>query len=136
MLLMASGIFLVASILAIGVVFWWLHSLPERMVHNRLQYEIVAVLVLISLVTNEHIFWIAALLLAYMSIPEFKISKIVAPFYRMANSLSVITKATQTTTVATPAEPAAPPPYRSPYKPNPPTRRQADRWLNSSSVPC
>jgi hypothetical protein len=50
-----------------------LHSLPERMAHrtHKLQFEIVAVLGLISLFTHLHIFWIIGLLLAMIDLPDF-----------------------------------------------------------------
>jgi hypothetical protein len=46
--------------------------LPERMAHrgHKLQFEIVAVLCLIALFTHIHAFWIAALLLALVDIPD------------------------------------------------------------------
>jgi hypothetical protein len=56
-----------------GIVFFRLHSLPERMAHggHKLQLEIVAVLCLLSLLTHIHAFWIAGLLLALIEIPDF-----------------------------------------------------------------
>ncbi|MGD9784375.1 MAG: hypothetical protein AB7E80_07140 [Hyphomicrobiaceae bacterium] len=53
-LMVVSAVILIASVLAAGVFFLWLHSLPERLVHNRLQYDLVAVLALISLFTHVH----------------------------------------------------------------------------------
>lgn len=72
-LLVVMGFFLVAVILWIGVLYWKLHSLPERMAHKsqKLQFEFVAVLGLISLFTGIHAFWIAGLLLAMIDIPDF-----------------------------------------------------------------
>jgi hypothetical protein len=57
---------------AFGLLFFRLHSLPERMAHrgHKLQLEIVAVLCLISLLTHIHAFWIAALLLALVELPD------------------------------------------------------------------
>lgn len=57
----------------VGTLYWKLHSLPERMAHRsqKLQFEIVAVLGLISLFTHMHIFWIAGLLLAMIDLPDF-----------------------------------------------------------------
>ena len=57
----------------VGTLYWRLHSLPERMAHKsqKLQFEIVAVLGLISLFTHMHIFWIAGLLLAMIDLPDF-----------------------------------------------------------------
>jgi hypothetical protein len=67
------GIFLVMVILGVGNIYLHLHSLPERMAHKgqKLQFEIVAVLGLISLFTHIHIFWIAGLLLALIDLPDF-----------------------------------------------------------------
>ena len=38
-LLTLMGIVLVGSVLGAGVFFFWLHSLPERMVHNKVQFD-------------------------------------------------------------------------------------------------
>jgi hypothetical protein len=67
------GVFLILAVLAIGNIYLRLHSLPERMAHKgqKLQFEIVAVLGLISLFTHIHIFWIAGLLLALVDLPDF-----------------------------------------------------------------
>jgi len=72
-LMIAMGVFLVLAVLGIGNVYLHLHSLPERMAHKsqKLQFEIVAVLGLISLFTHIHIFWIAGLLLALIDLPDF-----------------------------------------------------------------
>ena len=67
------GIFLVATVLWVGTLYWRLHSLPERMAHKsqKLQFEIVAMLGLISLFTHMHIFWVAGLFLAMIDLPDF-----------------------------------------------------------------
>ena len=72
-LMIVMGIFLVMVILGVGNIYLHLHSLPERMAHKgqKLQFEIVAVLGLISLFTHIHIFWIAGLLLALIDLPDF-----------------------------------------------------------------
>ena len=72
-LLLATGLFLIAAVLWVGTLYWRLHSLPERMAHGsqKLQFEVVAVLGLISLFTHNHLFWIAGLLLALIDIPDF-----------------------------------------------------------------
>jgi len=74
---------LLASVVAFGILFLRLHSLPERMAHrtHKLQFEIVAVLCLISLFTHMHIFWIAGLLLALVDLPDFG-----TPLNRIAGS--------------------------------------------------
>lgn len=76
-----TTILVVVSVILLGVVFFWLHSLPERMGHKKLQFEIVAVLGLISLFTHMHIFWILGLLLALIDLPDFA-----TPLRRIADS--------------------------------------------------
>ena len=71
--MIVMGIFLIATVLGVGNLYLHLHSLPERMAHKsqKLQFEIVAVLGLLALFTHIHLFWIAALLLALVDLPDF-----------------------------------------------------------------
>jgi hypothetical protein len=71
-LMVVTGVFLLVVVVAFGILFLRLHSLPERMAHrgHKLQFEIVAVLCLIALFTHIHGFWIAALLLALIDLPD------------------------------------------------------------------
>jgi hypothetical protein len=84
-LLIAMGIFLIAVIIVIGNLYFQLHALPERWAHHTspVQIQIVAVLAILALFTHNHIFWIAALLLALVQFPDFS-----TPIYSMADSLS------------------------------------------------
>ena len=86
-LMVAMAVFLVAAVLAVGLLYLRLHSLPEHLAHksSKLQYEIVAVLCLLALFTHVHLFWVAALLLAFIDIPDFG-----TPLRRMATSLERI----------------------------------------------
>jgi len=90
-LLVGTGIFLIATIFWVGTLYWKLHSLPERMAHKsqKLQFELVAVLGLISLFTHLHIFWVAGLLLALIDIPDFG-----TPLRQIAGSVDRIADAT------------------------------------------
>lgn len=71
-LMVVTALFLLVAVIAFGLLFLRLHSLPERMAHrgHKLQFEIVAVLCLIALFTHVHAFWIAALLLALIDLPD------------------------------------------------------------------
>ncbi len=86
-LMIVTGIFLVLTLLAVGNIYLKLHSLPERLAHKsqKLQFEVVAVLGLISLFTHMHIFWIAGLLLALVDLPDFS-----TPLSRIAGSVEKI----------------------------------------------
>jgi len=72
-LMIVMGIFLILALLGVGNIYLRLHSLPERMAHKsqKMQFEIVAVLGLLALFTHIHLFWIAALLLALVDLPDF-----------------------------------------------------------------
>lgn len=72
-LMLGTGVFLAAAIFGVGILYWRLHSLPERMAHKtqKLQFEIVAVLGLLSLFTHNHLYWIAGLILALIELPDF-----------------------------------------------------------------
>ena len=71
-LMVVTAIILLASVVAFGVLFLRLHTLPERMAHKsqKIQFEIVAVLGLLALFTHIHAFWVAGLLLALIELPD------------------------------------------------------------------
>ncbi|WP_247527543.1 hypothetical protein [Bradyrhizobium sp. 199] len=102
-LMVVMGIFLIVVLFWVGTLYWKLHSLPERMAHKsqKLQFEIVAVLGLISLFTHMHIFWIAGLLLAMIDLPDFS-----TPLRTIAGSVERIADAApQTPRSASETEP-------------------------------
>ena len=105
-LIVVTGIFLVAVVFWVGTLYWKLHSLPERMAHrtHKLQFEIVAVLGLISLFTHMHIFWIAGLLLAMIDLPDFG-----TPIRSIASSVERIADATPGSPSAEPEAEQVPP---------------------------
>lgn len=76
---------LILGILFAGAFYLYLHSLPERLAHrhHRVQFELVAVMALIALFTHNNVFWVAALLLAFVPMPNFH-----APLSSMASSLA------------------------------------------------
>ncbi|WP_428031374.1 hypothetical protein [Ancylobacter sp.] len=82
-LMMVAAVALVACVLLAGVLFLHIHSLPERLAHKgqKLQFEIVAVLCLLALFTHAHALWVAALLLAFVDLPDF-----VSPLNRIARA--------------------------------------------------
>ena len=82
-LMVVTSIFLIVVVLLFGVFYFRLHTLPEHIAHKnkKIQFEFVAVLGLISLFTHMHIFWIAALLLAFIELPDFG-----TPLRRIAGS--------------------------------------------------
>jgi len=81
-LLTVTALILLAATLAIGVIYFRLHALPEQLGHHKLQFEVCAVLALISLFTHEHIYWIIALVLALVDLPDFT-----TPLMRIATAL-------------------------------------------------
>src|SRR5262249_8401630 len=81
------ALMLMLAVFGFGVLFFRLHTLPERIAHrtHKLQFEIVAVLGLIALFTHIHIFWVAGLLLAMIDLPDFG-----TPLNRIAGSAEKI----------------------------------------------
>lgn len=77
----------VGSIVLTGVIFLTIHSLPERMAHKskKIQLDLIAVLCLLALLTHEHAFWFAALLLAFIDIPDF-----MTPFRSIETSVKTL----------------------------------------------
>ena len=99
-----TTIVIIATVFGLGVVFFRLHSLPERLGHKKLQFEIVAVLGLLSLFTHIHAFWVAGLLLALIDLPDFQ-----TPLQRIAASLEGYS-GTEDPAEELPAQPVPSPP--------------------------
>jgi hypothetical protein len=85
LLLTGAAVFLVVLVLVLGSTYFWLHSIPERIAHGagKIQFQLVAVLSLLALFTHNNAFWIGALLLALIPIPDFW-----TPLAEMAESLA------------------------------------------------
>lgn len=117
------AVFVVLLILLIGVLYLRLHALPEHMAHgaSKVQLQLVAVLSLVALFTHNHLFWIAALLLALIEFPDFS-----TPMGSMADSLRKIADRDDRPLEAAPSEaplaptrpqPAQPEPQWTPFEP-------------------
>ncbi|WEX91017.1 hypothetical protein PZN02_004619 [Sinorhizobium garamanticum] len=111
-------VFVLLLIFLIGILYLRLHALPEHMAHgaSKVQLQIVGALALIALFTHNHLFWIAALLLAMIEFPDFS-----SPVRSMARSLSKIAGRDEETDEAgtNAIEPAARPLDPQPSKPPP-----------------
>ena len=87
-LMVITGLILLAAVVGFGILFLRLHALPEHIAHgtHKVQMELVSVLCLIALFTHMHIFWIAGLILAFIDIPDFgsPLRRIAASVGRMA----------------------------------------------------
>jgi multisubunit Na+/H+ antiporter MnhF subunit len=77
-------VFLIVLLLLFGNAYLRLHSLPEQLAHgaSKVQLQLVGVLGLLALFTHNHVFWVAALLIALVPFPDFA-----RPLYSMADSL-------------------------------------------------
>jgi hypothetical protein len=82
-LMVVLAFILIFAVLGFGVFYFRLHSLPEHLAHKskKIQAELVALLCLVSLFTHMHIFWIIALVLAFIELPDFG-----TPLNRIAGS--------------------------------------------------
>ncbi len=86
-LFVAVTIAFIAIIMLVGVLYLRLHHLPDHIASRgqKVQLELVGVLGLIAMFTHNNVFWIAALLLALITVPD-----ISAPLASIARSLAKI----------------------------------------------
>ncbi|MEY8838492.1 hypothetical protein AB9K41_05595 [Cribrihabitans sp. XS_ASV171] len=105
--------FTIGLIVLIGALYFTLHALPERMAHhgNSTQMQVIGILALLALFTHNHIFWIAALLVAAFRMPDF-----LTPLQSISDSLMAIYSrmpvAQARSEPAPPPRPASPPDLR------------------------
>jgi hypothetical protein len=81
-------IILVLALMAVGVLYFKIHSLPEQLAekHNNSQVQLIMVLTLLAMFTHNNIFWVLALLLAVVRFPDF-----LTPLTSIADSLKKLT---------------------------------------------
>lgn len=79
------AVFLLALIVGLGILYFSLHALPEKMAHktNHTQMQLVGVMALLALFTHNNVFWVGALLLAALNVPDF-----LSPMNRIADALN------------------------------------------------
>ncbi len=73
-LMVVTIIIAIGAVLLLGVFYFSLHALPEKMAHKygRSHMQIVAILAVLALFTHNNYFWIAALLLAAINLPDYE----------------------------------------------------------------
>lgn len=84
-------VFILLSVFLIGLFYFKLHSLPEKMAHDTAQFQLVAILALIALFTHNNLFWIFAILLAAIKLPDF-----ITPVMTIARSQERLTRSVET----------------------------------------
>lgn len=64
---------LIILLMVVGNLYLKLHAIPERMAHkqNNTQLQVVMLLAILALFTHNNLFWIAALLLSVIRLPDF-----------------------------------------------------------------
>ena len=84
MLFTVVTVCLVIGMVLIGVAYFKLHSLPEHLgdKYNSTQLQLISVLTVLALFTHNNAFWVLALLIAVVRLPDF-----VTPLQTMADSL-------------------------------------------------
>ena len=87
--LFSAIIFIVLfAVLGIGVFYLKLHAIPEQLAHkhSNTQSQLIMVLALLALFTHNNIFWVAALILALLKLPDF-----LTPINSISESLKKLT---------------------------------------------
>ena len=92
-------VFLLVILMGVGVLYFKLHSLPEQMgeKYNSAQLLLISVLALLALFTHNNAFWILALLIAIIRLPDFS-----TPINSMADSLKKLANKNETSDVDSP----------------------------------
>ena len=87
--LFSAIIFIVIlAVLGVGVFYLKLHAMPEQLAHKHgnTQSQLIMVLALLALFTHNNIFWVAALILALLKLPDF-----LTPINSISESLKKLT---------------------------------------------
>ena len=87
--LFSAIIFIVVlAVLGVGVFYLKLHAIPEQLAHKHgnTQSQLIMVLALLALFTHNNIFWVAALVLALLKLPDF-----LTPINSISESLKKLT---------------------------------------------
>ena len=87
--LFSAIIFIVIlAVLGVGVFYLKLHAIPEQLAHKHgnTQSQLTMVLALLALFTHNNIFWVAALILALLKLPDF-----LTPINSISESLKKLT---------------------------------------------
>lgn len=100
-LMVVMAVILVAIILMAGVFYFKLHAIPEHIAHgkNHTQIQLITILTILALFTHNNIFWVAALVLAVVELPDF-----LAPLKSIAKSLEAIAASKQVKTQKKPEQ--------------------------------
>lgn len=99
----AVAISLVAIVIGFGALYFTIQAIPDRIAKgtSKAQMQLVGLLGLISLFTMNNLYWIAAILLAAVRIPDF-----VTPLKEIAKSLRTRPNLTEETSKIESAEAA------------------------------
>lgn len=83
----AMTIFVILLLIGAGGLYFTLHALPEKMGHsaNSTQLQLISILAILALFTHNNLFWVIALLLAALRLPDY-----LTPLTSIADSLAKI----------------------------------------------
>jgi hypothetical protein len=126
-------VFVLLVVFLVGILYLRLHALPEHMAHgaSKTQLQIIGALGLIALFTHNHLFWIAALLLAMIKFPDFA-----SPVRSIARSLAKIARreGREDRDAREPQERAAAPQPKTP--PSEPPTMSEPQWVPLEIAPA
>ena len=127
------AIMVIVIVLALGVVYFTIHALPEKLAHkaNSTQLQLIGILSLLALFTHNNFFWVFALLLAAVRMPD-----IVTPLDSISQSLKNLIGRDPTPMVSAPAlvEPRAAR-DKPPLKPSSQSGEQAEGQKRTPASP-
>ena len=111
---------MVLMVFGFGIFYFTLHALPEKIAHgtSSTQFQLIGVLALLAMFTHNNLFWVAALLLATVKLPD-----ITTPLNAISRSLEELKDREPAPLELSPAllqpSPAAVQPSPAPVEPPP-----------------
>jgi len=121
-------VFVVVLVLVIlliaGNFYFKIHALPEHMAHGRrsTQFQLVGILALLALFTHQNLYWVAALVLAAVRLPDYLTPlESIAESQRQQRPEGPVSRQVEPP-AAEPVEPASPSPESAPAPATSPER--------------
>lgn len=94
----AIAVIVIVGVLGVGVFYLKLHAIPEQLAHkhSNTQSQLIMVLALLALFTHNNVFWVAALIMALLKLPDF-----LTPINSISESLKKLAPEESDATAAT-----------------------------------
>lgn len=86
-LMVVMAIIIIVLVVVAGALYFKLHAVPEHIAQgkNHTQIQLIAILTILALFTHNNVFWVGALIIAVVELPDF-----MTPIKSIAKSLAIL----------------------------------------------